>query len=483
MRFTFTLIASLIIYKLSFSQEIFGKVEVALSFPDLKETMTVVDNHGRPNIFFVDSKEITQVIFNNDTEKIEKTFPKPPETFPKIQGFNVGSDSSINLYFSNYRSDGFFLMSIKEGEKLFVKQFDLGFDNRERFLSTINYKNQFYLLSYIEGKSIINIYSFKKAGHNKVVYDLSNHTFYNENGNVVPLSNLLDKDKTEVIEDNIPYSLEIVSKKIKIYPKNDSIIITLNHKTDRTQILSLNLKNESNKSFFIENIGASATKKSNSFISDNRLFQLIVSSEFLVLSIHDLKTREKITEYSIKKDEEFFFKNAPFYQEFEGQMSNMFNSRARSNRAEVKNTKDFLRKLSKYEVGLYILKNTDFIDITIGGAKEAKPLGVGSLLNPEILPTLISTTTDPVSWGYYSYVQIKSSIFTKSLLNIKTLKHIDKKAQNNVFDRISLKSKYLKNSVLKKKLKLETIFKIDNFFVYGFYNKKEKSYTLMKFEH
>ncbi len=483
MRFTFTLIASLIIYKLSFSQEIFGKVEVALSFPDLKETMTVVDNNGRPNIFFVDSKEITQVVFNNDTEKIEKTFPKPPETFPKIQGFNVGSDSSINLYFSNYRSDGFFLMSIKEEEKLFAKQFDLGFDNRERFLSTINYKNQFYLLSYIEGKSIINAYSFKKAGHNKVIYDLSNHTFYNKNGNVVPLSNLLDKDNTEVIEDNIPYSLEIVSKKIKIYPKDDSIIITLNHKNDGTQILSLDLENESNNSFFIENIGASATKKSNSFISGNRLFQLLVSSEFLVLSIHDLKTQGKITEYSVKKDEEFFFKNFPFYKENKSQTSNLFNSRTATHRKEIKDTKEFLKKLSKTDVGIYTLSGPNFIDVTIGGAEEAKSVGAISQFNPTALTSSIGMSTAPVSWGYYSYTTSKSSIFTKSLLNDKTLEHIDKKAQNNVFDRISLKSSYLKNSVLKKKLRLETIFKVDDFFVYGFYNKKEKSYTLMKFEH
>ncbi len=483
MRFTFTIIASLIIYKLSFSQEIFGKVEVALSFPDLKETMTVVDNNGRPNIFFVDSKEITQVIFNNDTEKIEKTFPKPPETFPKIQGFNVGSDSSINLYFSNYRSDGFFLMSIKEGEKLFLKQFDLGFDNRERFLSTINYKNQFYLLSYIEGKSIINAYSFEKAGHNKVVYDLSNHTFYNKNGNVVPLSNLLDKDNTEVIEDNIPYSLEIVSKKIKIYPKDDSITVTLNHKTDRTQILSLNLENESNNSFFIENIGASATKKSNSFISGNRLFQLLVSSEFLVLSIHDLKTQGKITEYSVKKDEEFFFKNSPFYEEGESRIPNFFNSRTLNNRTEIKSTKDFLRKLSKYNVGVYVLQTKKLTDVTIGGSKEVRiPVG-GTHFGSSSSMSPIGISTIPVFQAYHSYLKGKSSIFTQSLFNSKTLEHIAQKAQNNVFDRISLKSSYLKNSVLKKKLKLETIFKMDDFFVYGFYNKKEKSYTLMKFEH
>ena len=214
------------IFQINFSQEIIYEADVNLSFPDLKETMAFVDDFGRPNIFFIDSKEITQITLNEKRKESEKTFPRPPETFPRIQGYDIGSDNSINLYYSNYGGDGFFLMSLAEDKEPYAKQFDLKFDSHERFLSTVNSKNQFYLLTYIKDQSIINIYSFDKDGHTVQTHDLSNFSFYNPNNNLTPLGSLLDKEETEVIEDNIPYSISKVSKKIKIYPKEDYLIIS-----------------------------------------------------------------------------------------------------------------------------------------------------------------------------------------------------------------------------------------------------------------
>ena len=475
MRF-YSFLLLLSIYQLTFSQEIVYKADVNLSFPDLKETMAFVDDFGRPNFIFIDDKEITQITLNEKRKESEKTFPRPPETFPRIQGYDIGSDNSLNLYFSNYRGDGFFLMSLAEDKKPYAKQFDLKFDSHERFLSTINFKNQFYLLTYIKDQSIINIYSFDKDGHTVQTHDLSNFSFYTPNNYLTSLGSLMDKEETEVIEDNIPYSISTVSKKIKIYPKEDYLILSLNHKSNGTRIIKLDLNEGTKTSYFIENIGASDTKKANSFIGESKLFQFSVSSDFLALSIHDIESQEKLADFSVKKGQDFLFKNSPIYQE--GSLPYFpLPKTSGSNRAEIKTSQEFLRKLSNSEVGIYALVDNDIIEITLGGIKEVTVSG--RMISYSY--SSFGVSVSPVYWNFIDYIASRS-VLTKLVFDSKTLSHLDKKATSNVFDRISMKSRYLKNSVLKKKLKLENIFKKDDYFLYGYYNKKEKTYSLMKFD-
>ncbi|WP_147296655.1 hypothetical protein [Flagellimonas nanhaiensis] len=353
----------------------------------------------------------------------------------------------------------------------------MNFESHERFLSTVNFQNRFYLLTYLNGESIIKIYSFEKDGHTVLTHDLSNFSFYNSNNNSTVLGNLLKKEETEIIEEDIPYSMEIVFKKIKIYPNKDYLRISLDHRLHGTRIINLNLNDSVNSSFFVENIGASDAKKSNSFVNGNRLFQLLVSPEFLVLSVHDLETRKKIVEHSVKKNEDFFFKNSPILQQGNSPYSSPF----KNSQTKISSAKEFFRKLSNSEVGIYAFENSGKLDITLGGTKQfiVTPGSNGFTTGASL--SSIGTTVAPISWSYGSYTSSRS-IFTRLLFDNKTLKHIDKKNQNNVFDRISLKSKYLKNTVLKKKLKLETVLRKEDYFLYGFYNKKEKTYSLMKFE-
>lgn len=478
MRYILTLIISIFVFQFSISQDALKKANVQLSGFYPEEPLAIIDRLEQPNLFFVGKEEITQLIFKNNKENIHNKIPRPPEPYNKIEGLNITKDNAIDLYFSNPRRDAFFLISIKENEKLFLKRFDLNFDRKEQFLKTINYKNNFYLLSFTKGESIIHIYSFDKAGQSKRSYDLSDYNFLDKSGNSTSLSKLLKQDETEIIEEGIPYSLEIASRKTKLYPKGDSLMVTLDYKNNRTQIISLNFKNEEHSFFYIENNKAEETKKFNSFIYQNKLFQISASDKILGFTIDDLLTKRNISKNVVIEGDDFILKNLPIIQKGNSPYFSIPGKKIK----EISRIKEFLRKLLNSDIGIYVYENNQILDITLGGVKE---FTVGSSnhsgFNHMASQGFLGHSIPSVSWSYASYNSSRS-IFTKLLFNSKTLEHVDQKAKNNVFDRIDLKSRYLKNTLLKKKIKYESIFKMNDFFVFGYYNKKDKTYTLLRFD-
>lgn len=473
-------------------QEELSSFNIKLESPNQIEPLVVVDSKENAHFFYVSKDQITHVIHNVKTETYsKKEYSRPNSQFPKLHGFSINQEDDINLFFSNYLNNSFLLMSINENsDSTYAKRFHLEFDKKERFLETINHNHQFHLLTYVKGTSIIKRYTFNKERSTSTVYDLSKETFRNSINKKVNLSNIISTNNDcSIIVENTPLSIEMSAKKLKIYPNKNEILLSFNHRLAGTRIVRLSLKNNNFQSTFhiafSQSVENKVAKKSNSFILENRLYHLSVSKDTLVFTIDNLVTNERLTTKSIGKNEEIAFKNGQIYELGDVQL-HPFTNRSVSKRKSISKTKEFLRKLSKSDIGIHVNNKGDISDINIGGVKEAQKIinasdiviasiGVaGSIMTPSVMP---------IGYSYKSYVNSRS-VYFKSLLNKNTSEHITGDSPNlvtNVFDKISMRSRYLKNSVLKKRLAIETIFKMNKFFVYGYYNKKEKTYNLFKF--
>ena len=492
---TFLLLFFTVVISLN-SQTLLSSFEIKLKFPNQIEPLVVVDSKNNVHFFYVSDNMITHV--NHDVKKetySRKIYSRPNNTFPRLQGFSITNEDNINLFFSNYSDDGILLMSIKKNsDKIYAKQFELKFEKKERFLKAVNHNQKFHMLTYVKGTSIIKRYTFNKEGSATTVYDLNREIFYNSYNKEISLSKILAaNDDCSIIEENIPLSIEISSKKTKIYPSKNELLISSNHKLEGTRIIRLSLDDNYFQSTFHKafpkSLENNIVKKSNSFILKNKLYHLSASKDTLIFTVDNLLNKERIKTISLGKKGAINFKNGPIYEQ--GAVANFsLSNKSIGSRKIISSTKEFLRKLSNSEVGIQVYNKENISDITIGGVKEIQGNGASTATSFPVLVNglagpieIMYHTTMPASYSYNSYINSRS-VFLKSLLNKNSLEHIDGDAPNlitNVFDKISMRSRYLKNSVLKKKLAIETIFKMNNFFVYGYYNTKEKTYTLVKF--
>ncbi|WP_339626795.1 hypothetical protein [uncultured Maribacter sp.] len=491
--FALTLIAN------SIGQETLSSFDIKLKFPNQIEPLVIPDSKSNIHFFYASEDKITHLVHNTRTKgQSKKIYSRPSNIFPRLHGFSIEKDDTINLFFSNYENNGFLLMSLNEkNEKIYAKQFPLQFDKKERFLETINHEQRFHMLTYVKGTSIIKRYTFSKEGSTSTIYDLSEYIFYNSNENEVLLSNIITSNKDcSIIQENIPLSIEISSKKLKIYPYDKQLLLSFDHRLTGTKILRLSLLDNNSESIFLKTSlkkDANFIKKSNSFILNNNIYQLRVSKDTLLFEINNLLTKEQLKTFSFSKNDTIDFKNGPIYEQSD--VPTFFiPKRSVSNRKVITNTNELLRKLSNSDVGIQVFNKEDILDITIGGV-NVTPGKIMSIINTSSISIInssssfspiqnMSHTTMPFSYSFHSYINSKS-IFFKSLLQDHTLNHIPSNSSNmlnNVFDKMSMRSRYLKNSVLKNKLAIETFFKMEDFFVYGYYNKKEKTYNLVKYK-
>lgn len=481
-----------------YSQEPLSSFNIKLVYPNHIKPLAITDSNGDANFIYVLSDKIIHVRHNIKTGgHTKKEYRRFSNTFPRLHGLNVGENGEINLFFSNYRGDGFFLMSLdEENEKAYVKQYDLKFDSKERFFKTLNHHNQFQMLTYVKGASVLKRYLFSKSKVKTIVYDLEDESFYNKYGTQAPLSNVLgSKDDCSVIESNIPLSLEIASKKVKIYPSKEELLISLNHRKEGTRIIRLNSTNNTSKTYFFKaktkSLGVEQIKKSNSFILNDTLYFLSMTKNDLSFSASNINTEEQFKMILFKKNDSILFKNGPIYEQ--GSVTTSpFSNKSVSERRVIETSKKFLQRLSKSDIAIQVFERDRMIDLTIGGINSNKGgggysttssiTGIQEGKNNQI--EIVRSSTTPLYYSFNSYIS-SSSIFFKSLLNSNDFTHIVNDSPNiasNVFDRISMRSRYLKNAVLKRKLAIETIFKMHDFWVYGYYNKKEKTYTLVRFD-
>lgn len=460
----------------TFSQELLNEHEISLNQAATNEPFSIVDLENNSHLFFITNAVITHLKYDSDYNLVlEKKYSRPPAPFKEIVGYSIGEENSMHLYFSNKKIDKFYLKTLLPDGTTKNEEFEFKI-KKEYFVQFLNHQNKFYVLTTPKGSSSINLYNFYGNSFTITSYDLSNERFYGIDNKSIQLSSLLFDKTIEIIEGAIPSAIEITSKPFKIYPKENEFILTLDHRDSATRVIRLNFRNGTHNvsHYTISTLNFQNLNylKSNSFLFRNRVYQLISSRDRLVFTIKDGVTKKVLQEYTVQKDdEEITFKNSPIFQD-----GSMYSSGIR----ELNKTKQFLRKITNSNIGIAAFEKEGLIHLHLGGIREMNSGGAPMMMPgfggiPIASAGVFTFSLNPTFYAFNSYQQTQS-IYIKCLFDANNFEHLPGPVLPNTFDEIT---KYTDGL---ERVGLETVFKMNDFFIYGYYNKKNKLYRLLRFE-
>lgn len=437
-------------------------------------------------LFIMTRKEVKAMLFTDEFYLMANySFSVDPLLYKSILGHNVDS-KGYNFFFTDLNKKKIYVHSVDiEGKSDYIKDQFLKL-KKEKYLESFIYKNKFHIMTIKKYSSVLFLYVFDGSELvKKQEFDFSKYNFSeNKHDNlfdVLRKHSVSRKNKFGFIKmDNENFnSLEISSNTNKLYCFNDQLHLTFDNNTSGTKMISIDLDDYDSEAKFIpqnELICENSIKtKSNSFLYKNSLFQIVACNEEFKFSVFDLNTDSVVISYGAAIEQEIKFKNTNLIQD------GGTNIITHGLEKDLTKTKQFLRKITMSKVGVAVYDLNENLEVTIGGFKEVKQTGIllGSYygnLNKSSLKVIPSYDTNPTNYAYSSKLLANTrSVYFKTLLDKSDFSHQKGEVLPKIYDDINNFEK-----TLGEDLYIKTIFKFDNNYILGNYNKNEKKYTLWK---
>ncbi len=441
--------------------------DLKTSSSNIKDVIPVVNTETDEIAFFVvDAKNVYGYKVSADFNISEKiTSEEKSRKYKVLIGSSASENDSYRVFLTDKKHNNFASVqfSFKESTTS-LKEFSIG--NTETFIQTFVSRNQFYLIAGSKLKNELFIYSFDDNGNpKKNSIDISSLRFINKKGtNANLLSLLIQSEDLNKFEENTPNSIELTCKQRKMYVRDHSILITLDHHKMFTQVLEVDLNSFSANSFqFRKPKLGEKSKRTNSYLNGKNLYTLATTTDQFTIEILNFETGDLIKEYSASKDDEITFKNTGIIQK-----GGMYNA----NRDLVK-TKRFLRRIAKGNTGLSARKVNNTYHLTIGGYIVQKT-NAGMMMPFGGIPigTIGSATVffNPAQIAFNSFTNNKTTTI-ESLLD-EDFNHIKGEIEENAFDKMQDYASKNKGS---------TVFKYKDFYIKTEYGSFSKDFTFRKF--
>ena len=282
------------------------------------------------------------------------------------------------------------------------------------------------------------------------------------------------------IESGNPNSIEITSNENKLYQFKNKIIFSFDYSNKETRICSINLDTFTSviKIFDKPSKHEKNFEYSNSYIFNNKLFQIASSNKKMKFTVLDLTTEKLIREYSFtNEDNSIPFKNSPILEK-----GKSFYGSSKQKILEIEKPSKFIKRNSGGHLGISAYKiNNDYI-VALGGAvyfasSYRFTAGVGEGFNPNGTVGFSSPLTikhNPTLYGYNGYSNI-SSISINCLFD-ENFEHIKGEVPKNVFDKVSEFEEAL------NKPKAVNLFLHNNYLHYAYFDRNDRIYKLYKFK-
>ncbi len=444
------------------------------------EALIIVGQDSALHLMITNKKEIQRFDYNPTLSiAARKNYEAPRSKYSEMAGYEVKEDGLINLYYSNSRKNKFCMVTLSPAaSESVINELDFKL-KKETYLQGISHQNKFYILT-IDFKSVVRLYEFNAGNHEVTEFPLAQVKF--EPGRDGLRNYLHDHVKTggstsvgtslvDLVDSESPNSIETASAHNKLYVKNGVLRLTVDKDKESTQVIEIALadKELTLKSFDqpLESFDLSDRIDSNSYLYDEKLFQVLVSKNKLVFTVTDYHNGEVIKQIELLKDENIDIANSAIIQEG-GDFASY---------RELEKTSQLLRKMTSAVPGIPVHKTNGIYEITLGGSKEIAtggPMMMGGFgLGGAVGGLILTATLNPTLGAYNSYTRTKSTYFI-SLFD-DDFNHIDGAVTPNVFDKI-------RDYTDRKSTSIETIFRYQKSFVYGYYDNVDQQYKLVLFE-
>lgn len=433
-------------------------------------------------------------IVNADTQELALFFKARRVIFAKLYNENqelIGSINAVNLpkkaklligaiynnnvytlFFSNSRNTHFSALSINIKKKSFNINDDLGieFDN-EKVLEFLVDNNTVNILTIDKRNSIFRTYNL--VDNQKIsakTFDFSQYSIKTNKDYEYNLYDLIignpSYSTVEIVDNDIPNSLEKTAAFTKIYYKKGKLTITNNLFDKYTYFFKIDLNNNTNSFDVFENVNYSKnnlSSNSNSYILNNYFFSIYSTTKHLDFTVYNLKEKTLIKAFKIEKGQPITFKNTPIIQE-----GGEFDSYR-----ELEKTSKFLRKVTTSKIGICAYEKDNDLVVTLGASEQVQTAPAFSVAAGGAIGGII---TGIIYSSYNSYTHTKSTRI-ECLFN-SDLDHKIGEIPQNDFNKIDkFKTIYkLENA------KLQTVFKYKDKLVLGTLDNKADIFKLYAFE-
>lgn len=476
-----------------FSQEL--AAEIKLSLEKDRKVFQIVDEIKKEVSFFIsDKKNITAIKFNSEFKAIDSLKTERPDAkFESIIGYSM-SDTKYIVYWTSAQNKEINLQEFDFSQhKVENSTYKLEL-KKETVLQVLSVNNNFYIISVVKNSDILKLYVFDKNGNLDIkTIDTSPYPLVDLYGKKANLYEVFEEDflpyetgfSLKAITAETPTSLAFAAFKRKIYAYHNELILSFDNNIKFTQLYKINLtdfsisqviiKQPTNGFINVKDVyNASNTEdvlpdiNSNSFIVNNKIFQIRLSADLVIISIKNLDGSE-IKSYTARYNEPINFKNTDIIQA----------NKSIKNTRVLETSNQFIRKLYLSNPAISCFEKQGQYYATIGSASQlvdnnAALFAIGGLYGGVAGVLLVNLLTYNPNLENFNSYKNRKVIYINSLFDT-SLNHVEGNIKPLAFDELR------KFAFSKNKDSDFTVFKFDNFLYLGSYNVNSKIYTFNKF--
>jgi hypothetical protein len=470
------LLFALLITTFSFSQELVKSIPIKIA--KKSEVFQVVDQEKKQVLLFFSNKDgVKTLLFDNNLEFQDSlSGNRPYQEYDDIIGYSISNNKYYSYWASSNNKEIAYQCFDFENKKIDFKTYQLEF-TKEKPIEKITVNNIFYLITILKNTSKLNFYVFKDGQMEKKTIDLSDKRFIDDENKRTDLWSILNVSTAfepalsiQNILSETPPSLTFSANKRKAFTNGNNLIFTFDNNQNFTQMLNFNLSDfsVSQKSFpqpYLEQTEFNSTD-CNSFLLKDKIVQMKINSDKMILSIKDLEGTE-LKNFSLLADKEIDFKNSEIIQE---------NGRIKNTRI-LENSNQLLRKIYNQNPSISCYENENKIYLTLGSVslvQNNNAIMYGGMIGGFTGALIGAAISSNYSVNNLNSYKDRKVVYVNCLFD-NDFNHIDGAIKKLSFDELRVfadKNDFFTN---------ETVFKFNNFLYLGSYNGVTKNYSFYKF--
>jgi hypothetical protein len=381
-----------------------------------------------------------------------------------IIGYSFSEDRNPTLYWASTNFNEIIVIEYFLENKTF-KALKFRFPSSNQYvIKPFQKNNLFYILTKELSEQTLTLYSFKNGIAEEKIFDFSGFLFQNKNTQKTTFNTIIEGFPIEKMEVDNYNPLFKSTQKSKIYMLDQRIILTLDHNPKKTQVFDLTLENDTIiEKNFAQPIPKKASRSSNSFFHENKIFQVNANAEELLFDVKDYDSGLSLKNISVSKNDTIRFKNSPLLIQSE-----------RGRAKELSKTKKFLQHLSNLDIGVSVFKNKKNTLITFGGTPKNDFTAYYSSNN------LGFDQQDDEYRQLFPQNNFSQNIYTETVFFEsswdKNFEFNNQEPQPLAIDNIS---DFLSQH---EEVTLENTIKFKDYYILGYYDTTTKEYVMRKFK-
>lgn len=345
-----------------FSQTVLNSLPLNLNNLNQSQILNIEDEANKDIYAFAwDNKNINILKYNKFFFlKSQFTDSIKQEKSRNLMGAIITEKKKPTLYWisQNYKN---LVVSTYDLEKKTSESLNFIFpESHDYIITSFQQQTTFYILAKEKESDHLLLYKFKDGKCEIKMFDFSNFIFKNERNVAFSFSALIKRFPIRKMEQDILNPIDLASKINKLYVLKDRILLTFDYNTIKTQVFDLNTNTgEVEEKNFNQPLSKTASRNSNSFYYDKKLFQLKANKDEFLFDVKDFDSEKTIKTYSFLKNDTIAFKRSPFFMQID-------NNRPQ----QLKTTAKFLKNLDGLSAGVSVIKNKKNTFITFSGFGE-----------------------------------------------------------------------------------------------------------------